>query len=340
MKNWVIIFFVFVMSIFDIYGQQKWNPGHYMLASDKTKRSEFIKGNFLGVQKKYSWFDIEKAKGVYDFSEIKGDLRFLQKNNRRLIIQLQTKAFDEGEYGGPLYLKNNEYGGGFYKTQRNNSYNPVFWNLKVEERINALYKALGKEFDDEPYLEAICLTETAPKIKEGDRQPGVLDYTDELYAKALIRQMKVLKDAFPKTVVIQFTNFPKSSLKEITNYQKEYCIGLGGPDINPFSKGLNDPKTGIYNYYDVLQGVVPLGTAVQHEDYDFKKTLSKGEVPGGKIPTVKELYEFGRDRLHLNYIFWLDRKGYIDQVIDMMRGFDFPKDKAGGLSNKKPLCLK
>lgn len=336
-------FFVGVLLLFIItegYSQQKWNPGHYMLASDKTKRADFVKGDFLGVQKKYSWHNLEKTKGVYDFSEIKEDLKFLQKNKRRLIIQLQTKEFSEGEYGGPLYLRDKEYNGGFYKTRGNASYNPVFWNPKVEERIVALYKALGKEFDNEPYMEAICLTETAPKIKEGDKQPGIIDYTDAAYARALIRQMKALKDAFPNTVVIQFTNFPKASLKEITGYQKKYCIGLGGPDINPFSSGLNDAKTGIYNFYDSLQGIVPLGTAVQHEDYDFKKTLAKGEIPDGKIPSVEDLFKFGRDRLHLNYIFWLDRRDYIEKVIAMMRSTSFPKDKAGGLKSERPCCLK
>lgn len=332
----VVLILLFTIQV---NSQQKWNPGHYMLASDKTKRSEFTKGDFLGVQKKYSWADIEKTKGVYDFSEMRADLEFLEKHKKRLIIQLQTKEFGEGEYGGPLYLKEKEYGGGFYKTRGNNSFNPVFWNSRVEERIIALYKALGKEFDNEPFVEAICLTETAPKIREGDKQEGVPDYTDVAYANALIRQMKALKNAFPKTVVIQFTNFPKQCLKEITDYQKQYCIGLGGPDINPFSKGLNNPKDGIYTYYDVLQNIVPLGTAVQHEDYDFKKTLAKGEIPDGKIPSVEELYKFGRDRLHLNYIFWLDRPKYIEQVIKLMKSSDFPKDKAGGLNSVKPSCI-
>lgn len=30
----------------------EWNPGHYLLAMDKTTQQDFLKGNFLGVQKK------------------------------------------------------------------------------------------------------------------------------------------------------------------------------------------------------------------------------------------------------------------------------------------------
>lgn len=317
----------------------KWNPGHYLLAFKKTTQQDFLKGNFLGVQKKYDWKDIEKSKGNYDFSIIKNDLSFLQQNNKRLFIELSTKAFGQDEIAAPNYLNEPEYNGGLYRTETG-SLNPVFWNPKVEERLIALYTALGKEFDKELYVEGVNLDETAvsSSIQNGVAQSGVPTYSETAYVAALNRQMKALKDAFPHKVVIQYTNFPRTALKALTDFEVSNCIGIGGPDINPYAKGLNNPG-GVYDYYEANKGRVPFGTAVQWEDYSFDKTRADGEIPDGVVPSVKSTYEFGRDHLHLNYIFWLDRPGYIDQVIEMMNSSSFPKDKAGGLQTTMPACL-
>lgn len=313
----------------------KWHPGHYSLASDeKTPREQYIQGKFLGLQKKYPWKQLEPKKGVYDFSIIHSDLQYLQKHGKRLVIQLQTKDFGQDQMNAPEYLKDKEFNGGLYLTSTG-SLNPVLWNRKVADRIEALYRALGKEFDSEPFVEAIVIPETAisSDIQKKD-QKGIEHYTPEKFATALKQQMKVLKVAFPTTVVIQFTNFPKEVLGELTSFQKENGIGLGGPDINLYSKGLNDPLTGVYLYYDSLAGYVPLGSAVQSEDYTYGKT----EKYNGSVerPSVEQIYAFGRDRLHLNYIFWLIKPGYFDKVVTMMNRPDFPKDATGGLKATLP----
>lgn len=113
---------------------------------------------------------------------------------------------------------------------------------------------------------------------------------------------------------------------------------MGGPDINLYSRGLNDPKAGVYQYYDSLAGYVPLGAAVQSQDY----TYSKGEKYDGEFetPSVEQIYRFGKDRLHLNYIFWLIKPGYFEKVMVMMNRADFPKDAAGGLNAELPSFYK
>ncbi len=317
----------------------KWHPGHYSLVSDEeTPRDQYILGNFLGLQKKYTWKILEPQKGKYDFSIIKSDLAYLQKHGKRLVIQLQTKEFGQDLMNAPEYLKDASYNGGLYRTATG-SLNPVLWNVKVAERIEALYKALGKEFDKEPFLEAVVIPETAVSsdIQRKD-QKGVEHYTNEKYANALKQQMKVLKEAFPSTVVIQFTNFPKEVLYDLTKFQKENGIGMGGPDINLYSRGLNDPKEGVYQYYDSLAGYVPLGAAVQSQDY----TYSKSEKYDGVVvkPSVEQTYKFGKDRLHLNYIFWLIKPQYFDKVITIMKSAEFPKDPAGGLNAALPSFYK
>lgn len=341
----VIIILVFlIMNCCSLVAQKsrekigvKWHPGHYILVNDKSTKQDYLKGSFLGIQRKYNWKEMELAKGKYDFSQIQEDLTFLQKHGKRLVIQIQTKGFGEDVTNTPNYLKDKEYGGSLYKTATG-SYNPVYWNEKVSERIEALYIALGKQFDEEPYIEAMVIPETAisSDIKNTD-QLGVEHYTPEIYGQALERQMKVLKDAFPHTVVIQYTNFPKEVLQHIINYQKSIGVGLGGPDINLYSN-LNDPKTGVYRYYDEVKDSIALGSAVQSEDYSYDNPRLPVKIPS--LPTMKEIFLFARDRLHLNYMFWLNRPKYFNKVLDFMKSDDFPKDSAGGLNSKLPACYR
>lgn len=342
MRNITIICFIVFCNASYLSAQNKpatlpvkWHPGHYSLVSDEgVPRDKYIVGNFLGLQKKYPWKVLEPQKDKYDFSIIKKDLAYLQKHGKRLVIQLQTKDFGQDQMNAPEYLKDASFGGGLYRTATG-SLNPVLWNPKVAARIEAFYKALGKEFDKKPFIEAVMIPETAVSgdIQRKD-QEGVEHFTNEKYANALKQQMKVLKEAFPSTVVIQFTNFPKEVLSDLTRFQKENGIGMGGPDINLYSRGLNDPKAGVYQYYDSLKGYVPLGAAVQSQDYTYSKSEKYDQV--FEKPTVEQTYKFGRDRLHLNYIFWLIKPKYFDKVIAMMKSAEFPKDPAGGLNAALP----
>ncbi|MCX7016337.1 MAG: glycoside hydrolase, partial [Candidatus Sumerlaeota bacterium] len=147
--------------------------------------------------------------------------------------------------------------------------------------------------------------------------------------------MIAMKKAFPHTVVIQYTNFPREALEDLTRFQSENGVGLGGPDIRPYDlTGVGNPQTGIFRLYPRVEGVAPLGAAVQSSDYVMKR---KG---GPFDPTpVNEIYEFSRDTLHLNYIFWLNKKGYFEKVVEMMNDPSFPKDPAGGLNAELPKCM-
>lgn len=315
----------------------KWHPGHYILVKGEKSKQEYLQGNFLGIQKKYAWKDMEPEQGKYNFTEIKEDLKFLEQHGKRLVVQIQTKDFGEGKSSMPDYLRGSEFGLSTYQTATG-SINPVYWNPKVGARIEALYTALGKAFDKEAFMEAMVIPETAISVNvKSTDQASLKDYTPEKYAVALEQQMQALKNAFPNTVVIQFTNFPKEALDHMVNYQKNNCIGMGGPDINLYSN-LNDPKNGVYRYYDQVKDAIPLGAAVQSADYSYDNPRRSFDVPS--IPTIEEIYKFGRDRLHLNYIFWLNRPKYFEQVLAYMNSAGFPKNAAGGLNTQLPSCFR
>src|SRR5436305_516217 len=57
-----------------------------------------------GAQIRYSWKQLEHAKGEYDFSDIEHDLAFLTQHGKRLFVQLQDVSFDPGRKPFPAYL--------------------------------------------------------------------------------------------------------------------------------------------------------------------------------------------------------------------------------------------
>ena len=310
----------------------KWHPGHYAFVQFSQIDESHLYKNFRGIQKTYSWRSLEPEKDHYDFSAIRADLAFLARHDQRLVIQVQTKAFGSGQNYCPDYLSGPDYGGGVYRT-RWGSFNPIIWNEQVNQRLNAVYTQLGKALDREPFLEAVVIPESATTFDNADREK--LRYTADRYTHAVEAGMQAIKNAFPSTVVIQYVNMPPESIQALADYAKAHSVGFGGPDIYPQDPVLTNPQRGVYRLYAPLSDAVPLGAAVQQNDYTQKTAFRGG---GGETP-VEEIYKFGRDKLRLNYIFWGTRAGYIEKVQAMLASPAFPKDPAGGLNATRPKSL-
>lgn len=328
----------------------KWHPGHYVLVGSGMIPEAHLDGSFRGVQKRYTWSDLEPSKDHYDFSEIRRDLALLEKHDQRLVMQIQYKAFGHGQRHVPDYVQGPEYGGGVYRA-RSGSFDPVLWDARVGERMDALLAALGREFDTHPRVEAVVLPETSPSASlDKHPQPGVAPYTVPIYVAALKDRMLALRQAFPNTVVIQYANFPQSALPELTAYMKQVGVGLGGPDVYPRPSGLSHPERGIYRLYAPLSGVVPLGAAVQSPDYSvaaWKRTaaFNRGEDRSTVFVTaeeerplpVLEHLRLARDTLKLNYLFWSAHPAAcLENVKRMLAEPDLADDPAGGLNANRP----
>ncbi|MDQ1913445.1 hypothetical protein RAC89_23895 [Paenibacillus sp. GD4] len=328
--------------------QGNWQPGHYVFIGADRITEQYILDNFKGVQKAYQWKDLEPEKGQYDFTEVKKDLEFLGKHGKFLVIQLQYKGFTKGHSIIPAYVKGAEYGGSPL-VSKVGALNSVVWNKNVRERIGELIRALGKEFDGNPFLAAINLPETATNYNFNNPQEGIEEYTHAKYVESLKYLMKSLREAFPNTVVIQYTNFPAVVLPELIEYQEEIGVGLGGPDVYPGKIGVsdvNDPERGVYRFYSRLSGKVPLGAAVQSENYaDILKkqnAIRRGEqvtiLPGDEIPfPVRDHLKLAQEKLHLNYMFWarLPTDSF-ENVKKLLAEPDVAGDPAGGLDARLP----
>lgn len=331
----------------------KWHPGHYVYVGGAELTSQVVSlPHFRGVQKAYSWRDFESRPGHYDFSELRADLDLVRKHGRQLVMQLTFKSFSKGERSVPDYIQGPDYGGGVYVTVKG-GLNPVIWNKNVGERFDALIAALGRQFDRDPNLEAVNLPETAPNAYlDRSPQPGVQTYTDAIYFEALKLRMAALRNAFPSTVVIQYTNYPTKLLDQFTDYELEIGMGMGGPDVYPRPEAISDPVKGVYRLYKKMAGKVPLGAAVQSSNYSValkkRNYLGRGQTKFQGQPIVitaedeqpippRDFLTLAQDVLKLNYIFW---SPHPVENFELVKKFlaepDIASDPAGGLISKLP----
>ena len=304
---------------------------HYVFFN--RDRERITEASFLetrgieGAQIKYTWKQLEPAKGEYSFDDIRHDLAFLSSKGKKLFIQVQDASFDESIVPLPRYLVTDPaYHGGAnrqYAIPEDDESRATpggwvarRWDPAVRERFHRLLGALGKEFDGK--VEGINLPETAVDFGETGKlfPPG---FTRENYRDAVVENMKALKRAFPKSVAMQYANFmPEEKdpegpayLKSVYRAGAELGVGLGGPDLLP-----NRPWQMRHSYplLREVAGRVPTGIAVQDGNYAAVDPKAK------RRHTVAELTAWGKEQLGVQYIFWCTEEPfYSGEVIPFLR---------------------
>ncbi len=276
---------------------------------------------FEGAQLKYTWRELEQGKDGYDFSAIEHDLTFLNSNGKKLFIQLQDVSFDPNIVNVPRYLLNDpRYNGGAdkqYSIPDDDETRAVpegwvarRWDPAVQERFHKLLSALGKEFDGK--VEGVNLAETAVSFGESGRL-FPKGFTPATYRDAIITNMRVLKNAFPKSVAMQYANFMPGEwlpdndhlyLRSVYQWAAELKVGVGGPDLLP-------DKPGQMNHcYPLIRqsaGKVPTGIAVQDGNYQHKNPKS------GQPVTISEMVKFAAEYLKVDYIFWCTQEPFYSE---------------------------
>jgi len=284
-----------------------------------------------GAQLKYTWKELEPEKDNYRLDLIENDLDFLIKNKKGLFIQIQDVSFDTTRIPVPGYLlKDPLYHGGadcqysFLNEEETKYIKEGWvarrWDKEVAGRFHKLLTVLGKQFDGK--ITGINLPETA--VGFGDKEKlHPSGFTFETYRDAIKENMFVAKKSFHNSIVIQYANFmpgewlpwtDHSYLKDLYNYAKEIKCGMGGPDILVYKKGQMNHSYGLIHDCD---GVVPTGVAVQDGNYSHVNPKTN------KVVTVPEIYDFGKNYLKLNYIFWCTEEPYFSKkVIPFLRGLN------------------
>lgn len=311
-----------VISLGCFEGVNGASPRHYVFFNrDRERISEAAFLNtkaFEGAQLKYTWRELESGKGAYDFSAIQHDMTFLNARGKKLFIQLQEASFDPKIVPVPRYLLSDaQYNGGAdkqYGIENNDEEHAVpagwvarRWDPAVQERFHQLLLALGKEFDGK--VAGINLPETSVDFGESGRL-FPKGFTPAAYRDAVITNMAVLKRAFPQSATIQYANFmpgewlpetDRSFLRTVYQRAVELKVGVGGPDLLPYRPAhLNHS----YPLIKGCAGKIPTGVAVQDGNYEDKNPKN------GRQVSVPELFEFAREHLKVDYIFWCTQEPF------------------------------
>jgi len=278
----------------------------------KKYQSILINSMIAGVQVRYSWRELEPKEGEYNFTRIQNDLAYLTSLHKKLIVQLQDRSFYPKMVNVPQYIVNNpKYHGGIAKqiniaggSRKNTTEGWVArtWDPAVAARFHLLLKALADKFDGELY--AINLPETAIDVSIGKFKPQ--GFTPEKYFASVIDNMRVLRQSFKKSLVIQYVNyFPgeclpwqnKHFMSRLFAYAKRHHIGLGGPDVVPYRKC---QMYNSYKYFHLYKGqLAAVAMAVQSGDYLYINPKTK------KKYTTKDFVCFAVNYLGVDHLFWI-----------------------------------
>lgn len=289
----------------------------YTHSSDLTSISNLLKRPDIGgVEIIYNWKELEPAKDDYRFSKIEDDLRFLNKMNKKLFIQIQDRFFSADAKNVPQYLIDDPiYSGGIvpqndnaYKNQHTSSgWVAQQWNPKVQERYQLLLQALAKKFDGRVY--GVSLPATAIDL---DINTDTSGFSCNKYFNAEIDNMGIARKAFKKSYVVQYVNFwpcewqnDHQYMSRVFEYAVENNIGLGSPDIIP-NKSAQMKNS--YPFFNQYKGKLPLVVmAVQ------KPTLSYINPKTDKPFTKEEFSDFGENYLGANIIFWSTAASWLSE---------------------------
>ncbi len=325
----------------------KWHPGHYYIIKGSQKNNAAYLSQVYseldatpalnGMMIRYFWSDLEKSQGVYDFSSIDKRLAELTARNKRLVIQVQTKSFNNRQVV-PNYMKTIEYEGGqfpFYTIHSNkfSGYNIKLWNMQVRGRLTALMRALGTRYNSHPYFEGISIIETPL----GEPLSPLTNAQVTKFYDNWIFVHKQMRTFFPNTMTMQEVNYPRSIIKSFVTRLKDAGVALSSPDLLIEEPDLLFPGTqwnsdkGIYNYYSEFSGMMPMAPTVMPTNYHTTRKI------GGYKPTITELLTFARDKLHANYIFWAREEHYQQVLQELNLYADKKKYPASGLN---PACPK
>jgi hypothetical protein len=179
------------------------------------------------------------------------------------------------------------------------------WDEKVRERFKKLLVELGKEFDGK--IEGVNLAETAIDIgKTGALFPK--DFTYEKYREGVIANMKALREAFVKSVVLVYANFMpgEGNIRAVYDAARKLRVGVGGPDLLPYKQWQMESS---YPLIRASSDQLAVGVAVQDGNYTHVNPRT------GKQVTINEIIKFGKEYLGVDYIFWCTEEPYYSEQL-------------------------
>ena len=277
---------------------RKFHPGQYTVLLHSNRDQRYMddaarQPGTRGIMKKYRWSELEPTQGNYDLAGIQADLDWAKAYGMQLIIMIEDKTF-KLERPNPTYLDS--------VTPRNRAggYTMLRFNPTVVARYQALTTALGQRFDAHPNFEGIAQQETALGLDSSDLK--AYGYTAEKYRDALIASFSHALTAMPRSRVFWYQNYfvgNQDYIGSVAAAVGPKGLVMAGPDVLPDNKSLQSKS---YPFYDQFQGKMHLGIQVENICY-FHEHATSGYAT--KYWTPAELFRYARDKLHVDYMFWV-----------------------------------
>ena len=293
-------------------------PSNYVFLRwdhERIREPEFLLNpGIAGAQLSYTWRELEPERDRYDFAAMREQVAFLEKNGKRLFVQIQDVSFTD-RILTPEYLRTDSafHGGVARKVERAADGRQRFdgwvarrWDPAVRARFALLLEALAREFDGR--IEGVVLAETAIGFDDPAAHPQGFTYAG--YAASVRELLSVARQAFSRSCVVIYANFmpgewvPREDLgylRSVHDHAASIGAGVGGPDILPHRKGqqahslplIAGRKPGVIGAMAVQDG-----------------NLAERNPATGERVTVEEIHRYASDALHLDYIFWGTEEPY------------------------------
>jgi hypothetical protein len=247
----------------------------------------------VGIMKRFDWRELEPQQGVYDFSQIQTALDWAQAYGMQLIVMIDDKSFTSVR-PNPAYLDS--------VTPRNTAggYTMARWNSTVIERYKALVAALGKRFDSHPNFEGIGAPESSLTLAKTTL--SAYGFTSEKYRDAYIEMFSYALSVMPRSRVFWYQNFMvgnADSIGAVASATGPKGLVMAGPDLLPDRESLVNKS---YPFFEQFKDKMHLGIQVEGNNY---RALHETSGYSTKYWTMTELFRYARDKLHVNYMFWV-----------------------------------
>jgi hypothetical protein len=275
---------------------KKFNPGHYMLPylgesqagllqrADEVCRESALKG----LQVRALWPSLEASKDHFTFGNVEQLYQRLAACKKRLVLEVWAVSFDSTVSA----IVPSDLAASIAPTSK--GYIAKLWDPVVMDRLIALYGALAKRFEPEPYFEGVIFTETATGGVGGG-------YTASAYVAQLTRGVKAIRAAWPTSAVIVYNNFiMDATTQQSIDFMKTLQatgVYFGGPDVFPPP---SDSTTGEKIYRGEIGGV------------DYRGRVRSGfsvqspELGGTKgTYTPQQLFDHCALTNKCRYMFWM-----------------------------------
>jgi hypothetical protein len=277
---------------------RKFHPGQYTVLLHSNRDQRYMdeaarQPGTRGIIKKYHWRELEPTQGIYDLAGIQADLDWAKAYGMQLIIMIEDKTF-KLERPNPTYLDS------VTPRNRTGGYTMLRFNATVVARYKALTSALGQRFDAHPNFEGIAQQETALGLDSTDLQR--YGYTAEKYRDALIASFSHALTAMPRSRVFWYQNYfvgNQSYIGSVAAAVGPKGLVMASPDVMPDNKSLVSKS---YPFYEQFQGKMHLATQVEDICY-YHAHATTGYAT--KYWTPAELFRYARDKLHVDYMFWV-----------------------------------